>query len=143
MEETRGTQKVGSHHERREYARYNVDHYTVELKKPDGTKLRALLNDVSFGGFQILCTGLTAHILSQKTGLLTEDEGQDAEISINIPFKEGIEKIMANCKLVYVAKNEDAKGESTFAVGLQVNNFKGKSVQIINRLILGQAIVGA
>ena len=143
MEETRGTQKVSSSHERREYVRYNVDHYPVELKKPDGTKLPALLNDVSFGGFQILCTGLTAHILSQKIGLLTEDGGQDAEISINIPFKEGIEKIMANCKLAYTAKNKDAEGKSTFAVGLQVNNFKGKSVQIINRLILGQAIVGA
>ena len=143
MEETRGTQKVGSHHEKREYVRYNVAHYPVELKKTDGTKLRALLNDVSFGGFQILCTDLTAHILSQKTGLLTEDEGQDAEISINIPFKEGIEKIMANCKLAYTAKNEDAEGGSTFAIGLQVNNFKGKSVQTINRLILGQAIVGA
>ncbi len=143
MEETRGTQKVSSSHERREYVRYNVGHYPVELKKPDGTKLPALLNDVSFGGFQILCTGLTAHILSQKIGLLTEDGGQDAEISINIPFKEGIEKIMANCKLAYTAKNKDAEGKSTFAVGLQVNNFKGKSVQIINRLILGQAIVGA
>ena len=135
MKETRGTLKDRSLHSRREYERHNVGNYPAEVKKPDGTKLNAFLNDISYGGLQIICTGLTAHMLSQKTGLLTEDERKEVEISIKIPFKEGIEKIIASCKLTYIAKNEDKAKEMSFAVGLQVENFKGESVQIIKRLM--------
>jgi len=133
--ERRDGQERRTQADRRENVRYYIDHYPVELIKPDGTKLNAFLNDISYKGFQIMCTGLTARILSQKTGLLTEDDRQDAEILINIPFKEGIEKILVSCKLIYIANDEDAEGENTFAVGLHVENFKGQSVRIINRLI--------
>ena len=143
MKETRETLKDHSLHNRREYERHNVGNYPAEVKKPDGTKLNAFLNDISYSGFQVVCTGLTAHILSQKTGLLTENDSQEVEVSIKIPFKEGIEKIVADCNLAYIAKNEDKAKEMSFAVGLQVNNFKGKSVEIINRLFLGQAIAVA
>ena len=127
--------------ERRECIRYNVDHYPAEVTRPDGTTLHALLNDVSFGGFRILCTDLTAaHILSKKPGHLMENEAPEVQIAINIPSKESIEKIMADCKITYIAKNVDKVKEMSSAVGLQVNSFKGRSVQILNKIIQGQAI---
>jgi len=50
MKETRGTLKDHSLHNRREYERHNVGNYPAEVKKPDGTKLNAFLNDISYGG---------------------------------------------------------------------------------------------
>jgi len=127
-------------HERREGIRYNIDHYPAEVTNPDGTILRALLNDVSFGGFRILCADLTA------AHDLMENEAPEVKIKINISFKGSIEKVAADCKITYgylftnnCVKNEDKAGEMSFAVGLQVTSFKGKSVQIINKLIQGQA----
>jgi len=75
-----------------------------------------------------------------------ENEVPEVQIAINISFKESIEKVTANCKIIYgylftnnCVKNEDKAKEMSFAVGLQVTNFKGQSVQIINKLIQGQA----
>jgi len=128
-------------HEKRECIRYNIDPYPIEVTRPDGIKLHAILNNVSYGGFRILCTDLTAaHILSKKTGHLMENEAREVELAINIPSKESIEKIMADCKITYIAKNEDKVKEMSSAVGLQVNSFKGRSVQILNKIIQGQAI---
>ena len=47
------------------------------------------------------------------------------------------EKIIADCRTVYIAKNEDIDGENSFVVGLQVIDFKGKSLDVIKRLIKG------
>jgi len=128
-------------HERRGCIRYNIDPYPAEVTRPDGIKLHAILNNVSFGGFRILCTDLTAeHILSKKTGHLMENKAREVELAVNIPSKESIEKIVADCKITYITKNEDKVKEMSFAVGLQVNSFKGRGVQILNKIIQGQAI---
>jgi len=77
---------------------------------------------------------------------LMENEAPEVKIVINISSKESIEKVAADCKITYgylftdnCVKNEDKAGEMSFAVGLQVTSFKGKSVQSINKLIQGQA----
>ena len=121
-------------HHRREYERYDVGHFPVEMKKLDGTILKAILNDISYRGFQIVCTGRTARILSQETGLLTDDTNE-VEISINVKTSKKVEKIIAKCSLVYIAKDEEIEGENSVVVGLQVKDFKGKSLAIIKQLI--------
>ena len=122
-------------HHRREYERYDVGHFPVEMKKLDGTILKAILNDISYRGFQIICTGRTAHIFSQETGLLTDDETNEVEISIKVKSRKKVEIIIADCRVVYIAKDEEIEGENSYIVGLQVKDFKGKSLAIIKQLI--------
>ncbi len=123
--------KIITHNQRR-HDRYHVGHYPVAVQKHDGTVLKAVLRDISYRGFQIACTGLTARMLSRDTGLLAEHESQLVALSVNI--EEG-EKIVADCSLVYVAKNDDVSGTESYAVGLQVIDFKGNSLDIIKRLV--------
>ncbi len=80
--------KIISHISRRNHERYNVGDFPVEVKKPDGTKLNAVLCDISYRGFQILCSGLTARIFSKETGLLTDDDTNEVEITIKIKSRK-------------------------------------------------------
>lgn len=129
------TKKIISHENKRRHERYDVGKYPVEVKKPDGTILKAVLNDISYRGFQIVCTGLTSRIFSQETGLLMNDDTNEVEISIKVPSKKKKEIIIADCRVVYIAKNEDIAGKNSFVVGLQVIYFKGKSLDIIKQLV--------
>jgi len=127
--------KIISHISRRKHERYNVGDFPVEVKKPDGTKLNAVLCDISYRGFQILCTGLTARIFSKETGLLTDDDTNEVEITIKIKSRKKVEKIISDCRIVYIAKSDDIQGKNSYIVGLQVIDFKGKSLEIIKQLI--------
>lgn len=135
--ETRETQVTSQHINKRKHERYNVGNFPVKVKKTDGTILNAILKDISYRGFQIVCNRLTAHILSQETGLLTDDDTKEVEIAIKIQSKDKVEKIIADCRLVYIAINEDAEGKDSHVVGLQVKVFKGKSLEVIKRLVKG------
>ncbi len=127
--------KVISHISRRKHERYNVGDFPVEVKKPDGTRLSAALVDISYRGFQILCTGRTSRIFSQETGILTDDDTNEVEITIKVKSRVKERKIIADCRIVYIAKNDDVEGENSFVVGLQVIDFRGTSLAIIKQLI--------
>ena len=135
VKKPRKTKKNILHKNRRKHERYKVGNYPVEAKKHDGTILKATLNDISYRGFQIICTGLTSRIFSQETGILTDDDTNEIEVSILVQSGREKEKIIADCRTVYIAKNEDIEGENSFVVGLQVIDFKGKSLNMIKRLI--------
>ena len=132
---TKKTKKVISFVSRRKHERYKVGDFQVEVKKPDGTKLNAVLSDISYRGFQIICTGRTSRIFSQETGILTDADTNEVEITIKIKSKNKERKIIADCRIVYIAKNEDIEGENSFVVGLQVIDFRGKSLAIIKQLM--------
>ena len=121
----------------RKHERYNVGNFPVELEKTDGTKLNAILKDISYPGFQIVCNKLTAHMLSQETGLLADDDTNEVEIIIKIQSEDKAEKIIADCRLVFIAINDDAEGKDSYVVGLQVKVFKDDSLEVIKRLIKG------
>ncbi|MFT5426524.1 MAG: hypothetical protein ACI9ZT_001465 [Gammaproteobacteria bacterium] len=74
-------------------------------------------------------------MFSKDTGLLTDDDTNEVEISIKIKFKEKVDNIIADCRMVYVAKHDEISGKESFFVGLQVIDFKGKSLDVIKRLI--------
>lgn len=131
---TKKSKKIISHDNRRKHERYSVGNYPVTVKKDDGTVLNAVLHDISYRGFQIVCTGRTAHILSQETGLLTDDTNE-VEISINVKTSKKVEKIIAKCRIIYIARGEEIEGENSVVVGLQVEDFEGKSLAIIKQLI--------
>jgi purine/pyrimidine-nucleoside phosphorylase len=132
------TKKIISHENKRKHERYNVGHYPVEVKKLDGTILKAILHDMSYRGFQVMCTGLTSRMFSQETGILTDDDSNEVEITIKVKSAKKIEKVIADCRIVYIAKNDDIKGENSFVIGLQIIHFKGKSLAIIKQLIKKQ-----
>jgi len=134
---TRETLVTSQYINRRKYERYNVGNFSVEVKKTDGTILNAILKDISYRGFQIVCNGLTARIFSQETGLLTDDDTNEVEITIKIQSKNKVEKIIADCRLVYIAISDDAEGKDSHVVGLQVSVFKDESLEIIKRLMKG------
>ena len=76
-------------------------------------------------------------VLRKETGILTDDDTNEIEVSILVQSGRKKEKIIASCRTVYIAKNDDIEGENSFVVGLQVIDFKGKSLDIIKRLIRG------
>ena len=141
--ESKATDITNQVHDKRETARYNVDHYPGEVTMPGGTKISVLLNNVSSGGFQVLCAETAGQNLSQKIGQLKKNKASKVELTANIPFKERVEQIKANCKLAYIAKNEDKIEETPFVAGLEVIESKDKSDQTLERLILGQALAAA
>ena len=128
---------TSQHINRRIHERYNVGNFPVEVEKTDGTKLNAILKDISYPGFQIVCNKLTAHMLSQETGLLADDDTNEVEIIIKIQSEDKAEKIIADCRLVFIAINDDAEGKDSYVVGLQVKVFKDDSLEVIKRLIKG------
>ena len=128
---------TSQHINKRIYERYIVGNFPVEVKKTDGTKLNAILKDISYLGFQIVCNRLTARIFSQETGLLADDDTNEVEIIIKIQSEDKAEKIIADCRLVYIAINDDAEGKDSYVVGLQVKVFKDDSLEVIKRLIKG------
>jgi len=128
---------TSQHINRRIHERYIVGNFSVEVKKTDGTILNAILKDISYRGFQIVCNRLTARIFSQETGLLTDDDTNEVEITIKIQSKNKVEKIIADCRLVYIAISDDAEGKDSHVVGLQVKVFKDESLEIIKRLMKG------
>ena len=128
---------TNQHINRRIHERYIVGNFPVEVKKTDGTILNAILKDISYRGFQIVCNRLTAHILSQETGLLADDDTNEVEIIIKIQSEDKAEKIITDCRLVYIAISDDAEGKDSHVVGLQVKVFKDESLEIIKRLMKG------
>ena len=128
---------TNQHINRRIHERYIVGNFPVEVKKTDGTLLNAILKDISYRGFQIVCNRLTARILSQETGLLADDDTNEVEITIKIQSEDKAEKIIADCRLVYIAISDDAEGKDSHIVGLQVKVFKDESLEIIKRLMKG------
>jgi len=128
---------TSQHINRRKHERYNVGNFPVEVEKTDGTKLNAILKDISYPGFQIVCNKLTAHMLSQETGLLADDDTNEVEIIIKIQSEDKAEKIIADCRLLYIAIIDDAEGNDSYVVGLQVKVFKDDSLKVIKRLIKG------
>ena len=66
-----------------------------------------------------------------------DDDTNEIEVSILVQSGREKEKIIADCRTVYIAKNDDIEGGNSFVVGLQVIDFKGKSLDVIKRLIRG------
>jgi len=141
--ESKATNITNQAYEERKYTRYKVDHYQGEVTIPDGTKISVLLNDISSGGFQVLCSDMVGQTLTQKIDQLKKIKASQVELTAYIPFKERVEQIKVNCKLAYLAKNEDKIDGTPFVVGLEVTDPLGKNDQIIDKLILEQAIAVA
>ena len=120
--------------ERRNTARYKVDHYAGEITLPDGVKINILLNDVSPGGFQISCSEVAGQDLSQKFSRLRKIKSI-VELKANIPIDKRIEQIQVCCKIAYVRKKRDKKETFSYVAGLAVTEFKNNSNATIDKLI--------
>ncbi|NIQ16067.1 MAG: hypothetical protein GTO02_17250, partial [Candidatus Dadabacteria bacterium] len=121
MLESKETYILYQAYEKRGCIRYNADRYAVVVKKQDGTKFHATLNNISFGGFQILCTDpATINLLSQKDHDLKENGNREVEVIINIPVNGSVENIIADCKITYINNDVDNIKKISLAVGLQV-----------------------
>lgn len=107
---------------KRKYPRYHVNHYPAKVKMPDGTKLDVILIDVSFQGFQILCTDSTAQRIYSQFDKLMNKMSSHIELTASIPLDEHIENIVADCKLAYINKDriKEEETEMDCAVGLSV-----------------------
>jgi len=123
--------------EKRTHTRRDIDDYPVTMRMLDGTTIKAYLGNVSYSGLQIKCNRLSARVLTPKSGLLAKEDEIDVKISAILPFKNKVGRIMAHCKLKYVALTETSNPEYAYAIGLQVTEYKGKSFQIIKELIDG------
>jgi len=128
--------------ESRYYARRDIDNYPIIVKLLDGTTIRAYLSSISYSGLQIKCKQLAAFILmhTPKSGLLAKEDETDVKISLILPIKNKLKKIMVNCKLKYVAVTKDSRPEYAYAIGLQITDYKGKSFQIIKEILDGLAL---
>ncbi len=108
------------------------------MKKQDGTKIRAFVNNISFGGMQIKCSRLSAHILSSKSGLFVNEDGPNVELSLILPFKNRVKKIIADYKVKYIVIAKDTDPKKAFVIGLQVITYKGRSFQTIKEILEGR-----
>lgn len=123
---------VGTHEHRRT-PRYHVDHYPGEVTIPDGTKMKVLLNNISSGGFLVLCTELAEYQLAQKISNLKKNKDSEIELSLHIPLQERVYKITANCKVTHISQCK--KEVFPVAAGLQVTEYKDSSDDVMERLI--------
>ena len=126
--------------EKRSHARCDIDHYPVLVKKPDNTRIHAYLSNLSYSGLQVKCNRLSAHILAPKSGLIDGEHSIEVQVSLIIPFKNGLEKILVNCDVKYMAVTKDKNKDYAYALGLQITNYMGKSFQTIQRIINGEKL---
>ena len=128
--------------EKRDIHRYKVDHYSGEITLPNGDKINVLLNDISSGGFQISCVETAGKDISEKINQLKNIKSK-VELTANIPFHEKIEQIKANCKIAYVAKNNNRKEKSSYVAGLEVTEFKDNGDETFEMLLNELALIAA
>jgi hypothetical protein len=126
--------------ENQSYTQRDIDNYPIIVRLLDGTTIRAYLSNLSYSGLQIKCKQLSAHILTPKSGLLAKEDETDVKISLILPIKNKLKKIVVNCKLKYVAVTKDSRPEYAYAIGLQITDYKGKSFQIIKEILDGLAL---
>jgi len=123
--------------EKRSHTRRDIDNYPITVKKLDGTTIHAYISNIAYSGLQIKCDRLSAHILSPKSGLLAKEDETEVNISSILPFKNKVEKIMAICMLKYVAVTGDSNSKYSYAIGLQITDYKGNSFQVIKKILDG------
>jgi len=59
---------------------------------------------------------------------------------MTIPVKNGILKINAVCKLVYIAIDNSGQPEMNHAVGIKASYYRGKSRQAVRKLLDKEAV---
>lgn len=128
-------------YEHRKTPRYHVDHYPGEVTIPDGTKMNVLLNNISSGGFLVLCTELAEYQLVQKINELKKNKDSEIELSLHIALQERMYQIKASCKVTHISKCK--KEIFPVAAGLQVTEYKDSSDDIMERLIEELALTEA
>ncbi len=137
MRSINSTYAGNSFAEKRSDKRRDFGNHPITVRKKDGTKIKAILNNLCRGGLQIKCNRLSANILSTRKGLLPSDNQPTVEISVLLPTRKGLKKIMANCKMRYVAVTKDIDPVNSYVIGLKVIAYKGKSDRVVKELLEG------
>ncbi len=127
--------------ERRLHPRRKIDNYPLSIKKTDGTKIKAHLSNISAMGFQIKCSRLSAFVLTARNiGFLERKQLPDVEVTVLLPYKNGLKRINSICRIVYSAISKETNPIYAFTLGLQVIKHQGNSFRVVKELLYGQEL---
>ncbi len=95
----------------------------------------ARLNNVSLGGFQIMCSNYAAQQLSKSK---YSADGQDSEamnIIVKILDKNDSKTFQLSCKIVYVHQNHSPSDYCSDAVGLEASMCNPENKRLLSYFI--------
>ena len=119
----------------RSSVRYNTNNIPINLISKDFYDIPARLNNVSLGGFQILCSHYAAQQLI-KSKCSTNNQGSEAMIiMVEILGNDNSKTFELRCKVAYIHQNHTPNDYCSDAVGLEAFVDNPENRQTLNNFI--------